>query len=212
MNALLRPFAEVTANDRWMPNGFAQPEEARLGEAKEFLGDAQRDCVTSWWLQVRRNANTPNWDFVSTCTIGGQRGLVLLEAKAHAGELNSNDRCAAANEQNRKCIVQAIEEANGALGKEWSLKTDRCYQLSNRFAWAWKVASLGIPVALVYFGFLKADEMRQPFSDHADWERCLLQYAQDCVSQNVWNTGPIMVNRTPLIPLIRSANVNVVAS
>ena len=32
--------------------------------------------------------------------------------------------------------------------------------MSNRFAWAWKLASSSVPVVLIYLGFLRADEMR----------------------------------------------------
>jgi hypothetical protein len=33
------------------------------------------------------SANTPNWDLVSGCQIGNRQGLILVEAKAHEGEL-----------------------------------------------------------------------------------------------------------------------------
>jgi hypothetical protein len=196
-----------------MPKGFLQPDEAKLGRTKGLLDDEhQCETVTCWWLAVRRNANTPNWDLVSTCTIDGHKGLVLLEAKAHEPELHLNDRCIAANKQNRKQIIRAIGEANKALGNGWSLSAVRRYQLSNRFAWAWKVASLGKPVVLVYLGFLNAYEMGQPFQNHAAWERCLHEYADTCVPQSAWTSGSILVDNTPLIPLIRSAAVNVVAT
>lgn len=211
MTSLIKPFAEVSEKDQYMPKGFSRPDEAKLGETRRFLDDEQRESVTSWWLAVRRNANTPNWDLVSTCRIRGRKGLILLEAKAHAGELNSNDCCGAGNEQNRKRINQVIEEASGNLGNGWSLTTVGHYQLSNRFAWAWKIASLGKPVVLVYLGFLNASEMSQPFHDHAVWERCLLEYADRCVPRSAWNSE-MTINGTPLIPLIRSADVNVIAT
>jgi hypothetical protein len=195
-----------------MPGGFLQPDEAKLGETKGFLDD-ERQCetVTRWWLAVRRNANTPNWDLVSTCTIDEHKGLVLLEAKAHEPELHLKDRCGAANKQNRKQIIQAIGEANKALRNGWLLSADRCYQLRYRFAWAWKVASLGRPVVLIYLGFLNAHEMDQPFQNLAAWERSLLEYADGCGTGIAWNSK-IMVNGTPLIPLILCADVNVVAT
>lgn len=217
VNSLIQPFAEVSEQDRHMPEGFCYPEEARLGETTGFLDAGQvhekekRKALTEWWLAIPESANTPNWDFVSRCKVAGREGLVLLEAKAHSGELKPDDCCGAKNQKNRERIFQAIEEASKALGKGWSLRADRCYQLSNRFAWAWKAASMGVPVVLVYLGFLNAVEMPQPFQDHAAWERCLLEYADGSVPQNAWNSE-IIINSTPLIPLIRSADVNVVAS
>ena len=64
-----------------------------------------------------------------------------------------------------------MSEANQALNQTlpgWALSSKRHYQLSNRFAWAWKLADLRLPVVLVYLGFLKANEMRkygEPFAD-----------------------------------------------
>jgi hypothetical protein len=211
MNSLIQPFAEVTVGDRYTPGGFLRPDEAKLGETKGFLDPDERETVTRWWLAVRGNANTPNWNLVSTCKIGGRDGLVLLEAKAHAGELKRADRCGAGNQQNSERIIEAIGEASKALGNGWSLRADRCYQLSNRFAWSWKVASLGKPVVLVYLGFLNACEMPEHFQDDAAWEHSLVEYAGGCVPPTAWNSR-IMVNGTPLIPLIRPANVSVVVA
>jgi hypothetical protein len=210
INSLVQPFAEVDDKDRFMPEGFSQPDEARLSEASKFLDDEKRKALTAWWLAVPDKANTPNWDFVSTCAIGERRGLILVEAKAHAAELKSNDCCSATNENNRKQIRQAIQEATAALGAGWSLKDDQHYQLSNRFAWSWKIASLGVPVVLVYLGFLNASEMPEPFSSHPAWEDCLLEYAKDRVPENTWGSK-VSVNGAGFIPLIRSADVNIVA-
>jgi hypothetical protein len=209
LNSLVQPLAKVGEADRYMPEGFCKPEEARLGETSGFLTEEQRKVVTDWWLAVRKNANTPNWDIISTCTIGGRKGLVMVEAKAHEGELNPNDRCGAGNERNRERIETAIGDVNQKLGEGWKLSIDSHYQLSNRFAWAWKVASLGVPVVLVYLGFLNAHEMGKPFTSHEGWERSLLTYADGTVPRSVWNSDSLKVNDAPLIPLIRSADVNV---
>jgi hypothetical protein len=219
LNSMVQPQAEVGEEDRYMPEGLCRPDEAKLGETSGFLTDGQHEEVTGWWLAVRERANTPNWDIVSTCTIEGRKGLILVEAKAHSGELNPNDRCGAGNDQNRAKIAAAIAAANTALngaGWAWSLSSERFYQLSNRFAWAWKVASLGVPVILVYLGFLNAAEMSQPFASHEAWEQCLLAYADGCVPRQTWFSGSIQVSSpggsTPLTPLIRSADVNIRAS
>ena len=37
---------------------------------------------------------------------------------------------------------------SAATGLQWGLSRDDHYQLSNRFAWCWKLATLGIPVVL----------------------------------------------------------------
>jgi hypothetical protein len=51
----------------------------------------------------------------------------------------------------------AISEATSALqliAPEISLSRDYCYQFANRIAFAWKIASTGVPVAMIYLGFI----------------------------------------------------------
>jgi hypothetical protein len=63
-------------------------------------------------------------------------------------------------------IGAAIESAR--MGFEagtrlaWHISRDSHYQISNRFAWSWKLTQLGIPVVLVYLGFLNASDMPMP--------------------------------------------------
>jgi len=190
LNSIVQPIATVGKQDRYMPEGFCKPGETKLGdETSGFLTAEQREDATDWWLAVRQKANTPNWDIVSRCTIDGHKGLVMVEAKAHAGELNPNDCCGAQNEQNRQRLDDAIRLANQKLGEGWKLSTDSRYQLSNRFAWAWKLASLGVPVVLVYLGFLNASEMNQPFATHEAWERCLPTQTEPCLAAYGIPTG-----------------------
>jgi len=76
-----------------MPGGFLEPEEAKLGECPAFLGDDLRRRLTDWWLKVPKQANTPNWDLVSTCKVGGEPGIILVEGKAHGGECKKEGKC-----------------------------------------------------------------------------------------------------------------------
>jgi hypothetical protein len=110
LNSLIQPIASVSDQDFYMPKGFLEPNEAKLGETVGFLSDEQRETVTSWWLAERKGANTPNWDTCSTCTIGRHRGLVLVEAKAREGELKADDQCQSTNESNQRSIRQAIND------------------------------------------------------------------------------------------------------
>ena len=203
LNGLVHPHATVGPLDNRMPRGFQQPGEAKLGEDPPFLSDDHRESVTAWWLKVRRNANTPNWDLVSQATVDGKPGLILVEAKAYV------------NAENMKQIAKAIAEADRELNEiapGWALKASSHYQISNRFAWAWKVASLGVPVVLVYLGFLNAEEMQSPtrkiFRGKDEWRKGVLKHATGIVPPAVWEQG-IKVNGTPLRALIRSMDVNV---
>ena len=216
----------IGGGDRWMP--FGKPvqreddswdetpaREARLGGLTALFAPDERcrrelgDQLRKWWLSVPRGANTPNWDIASTCTIKGQRGLLLVEAKAHSAELGESGSFSSRNPGNRERIRLAITEATAGLqaatGSPWKLSPDTHYQLSNRFAWSWKLASLDIPVVLLYLGFLNAEDMAdrgQVFGSEGQWERSLRAYSEGVVDNRCWGQW-IDLNGVPLLPLIR---------
>lgn len=220
LTALVKPFALVSPKDFWMPGGFLKPDEAKLGETPGFLCAEHREMAMAWWLKVRhQNANTPNWDIASTCTIGNKQGLILAEAKAHDKELRTEGKrkTRKTNKDNHNQIGAAIRQANNALNDilpGWALSRDSHYQLANRFAWAWKVTDLGCPVVLVYLGFLNATEMEdqgRPFSNHQEWRGCVQAHSNDVVPIEAW--GSLLdVGSTPLVPLIRSAEFSITSS
>lgn len=213
---MVTPFARVGLEDHWMPGGFLRPDEAKLGEISGFLSPQERENVTAWWLQVRRNANTPNWDIVSTCAIENRRGLVLVEAKAYDMELRPEGKVKTeeTNENNHEHIALAIRQANDGLNDilgGWSLSRDSCYQLANRFAWAWKLADMGTPVVLVYLGFLNATEMEDRghnFLNHQEWYNCIMSHTGGVVPHEAWERI-LRIRGTPLVPLVRSADFSV---
>jgi hypothetical protein len=210
LTALAAPHASVDPErDQWMPEGFAAPAEAKLGEAPGFLPAEQRGTITTWWLAKVPNANTPNWDLASTAMIDGRPGLLLVEAKAHVKELSPEGKLAVGHPANHARIECAIAEANSGLSTSvpgWSLSRDACYQLANRFAWSWKLATMGIPVVLVYLGFLGAREMRDLgplLADAPSWDRLVKSHARGHVPESVWERT-LAVGPTSLTPLIRS--------
>jgi len=218
------PGIHVEAKDFWMPQGLpvrkANREwdknpikEAKLGESTGFLSDDQRENVTSWWLAARKRANTPNWDIASTCTIGGKDGLLLVEAKAHDAELKRYGKTLDKDASpgfiaNHKQIGRAIGAASAGLNKAmagWNLSRGSHYQLANRFAWAWKLASMGVLVVLVYLGFLCATEVNdlgKPFVDCADWSRVVLEHSRNIVPERAGDQG-IKAGCITIKPLIR---------
>jgi len=215
LNSLVAPHALVTTEDHWAPRGFLDPHEAELGKTPpEFLPNHDRDVLNSWWLAQPGRANTPNWDLVSTCRIENRRGLILAEAKAHEAEL-SDDRSGATNLGNSRQIEDALADATigwNALASGFALSANSHYQLSNRFAFAWKVARMGTPVVLLYLGFLDAQEMgdgsRILLKDHDQWHRCLLARSKGTIPEEVWDRT-FDVHGTPLTILIGSAVVGI---
>jgi hypothetical protein len=150
--------------------------------------------------------------------IDGTPGLLLVEAKAHEAELvkeAAGRRLAADDSLGRKAshvtIGAAIDSARIGLEAvtrlKWQISRDSHYQMSNRFAWSWKVAVLGIPVVLVYLGFLNANDMSKPgevpFANASAWKTIVSSHNAPLFSAEVWDRR-WTVNGLPFIPLIRS--------
>ena len=204
-----------------MPQGFKAVAEAVLPQAERLLAAEVRQELRSWWLAVSSShSQTPNFDLASTCTIDGRPGLLLVEAKAHELELTKeeagkplkasfSENSRRNEEQIGRVIAYASTALTEATGLAWSLSKDHHYQMSNRFAWAWKLTSLGLPVVLIYLGFLNCSEMRDmspPFASAADWEKAVLCHSLPLFPAGVWGQS-WLCNGQPLIPLIRSLDV-----
>lgn len=219
LTRLIAPAAVVSNSDSWMPVGFEDIEEPQLHKAPRLLDAEKGNRLREWWLSpASRSGKTPNFDIAGTCVINSVRGLLLVEAKAHDEELHferggrklKEGPADADRRASHDKIGEAIESAREGLASStslrWDISRDRCYQLSNRFAWAWKLTELGIPVVLVYLGFLRANEMRdrgEPLATHADWERLVLQHSRDVVPNDAWGRT-FQCNGATITPLIRS--------
>jgi len=218
LTSLVTPFAEVSRDDCWMPQGFADIEEAQLHKAPRLLDPRISAQLAAWWLApASLHGRTPNFDIASTCTIGDAPGLSLFEAKAHDNELNkeiagrrlgpdaSDDR-KRSHETIAAAIASACEGLQRATSLPFQIGRDTHYQISNRIAWAWKLSELRVPVVLVYLGFLNACEMRnrgEPFADHSEWERLVRSHSEPLFPPEVWDRQ-WFCNEQPFVPLIRS--------
>ena len=138
-------------------------------------------------------------------------GLILIEAKAHDMELKSEGK-SISDKENHEQIGSAIREAHIGLNKichGWLINRDSHYQLCNRFAWAWKVASCGVPVILIYLGFLHADEMSRcgrPFLPHLDWRALMLDHSKTLVPTIGWDSR-LQTNGAPMWAMVRSLDL-----
>jgi hypothetical protein len=176
------PECVISRPPAWRPRGHEDPTEACLEDSGEQFVPSARcwDDLASWWLRHRRGANKPNWDLVVACTIEGQPGLALVEAKAHERELDRRgkriDPDGSANSvANHEHIGEAIAEASAALDgiiRGVRLSRDSHYQLANRVAYSWKLASMGVPTVSIYLGFTGDTgiaDVGPPFRDRAHW-------------------------------------------
>lgn len=218
-NLVHLPNVAISSDNYWMPRGLKDYKETTLIDSSYFLSPDNRRELKTWWLKKPRGAMVPNWDIASTCIMKGVKGLLLVEAKAHDKELSEagKSRPTTANSQlNHKQIGQAIDQANSELNKVtagWALSRDSHYQLSNRFAWAWKLAMLGVPVILVYLGFLDATEMLdqgQPFNSCEAWQTCIRNHAKNIVPEDAWEKK-LEIDGTPVWFLIRSMQLKLEA-
>lgn len=201
-----------------MPNGIDGKREAQLHSASHLLQRDIRIALQDWWLAVAPSG-TPNWDIASTCKIGDKKGLLLIESHAYEGEMHRSPKRESTSDRgykNQQQIIKAIAEANEGLKvcmglQNWALSGESHYLFSDRFAWAWKVASLGVPVVLVNLCFLNATEMdgagRRIFTSPEQWSECVHKHAKGIVPRQVWNQQ-IKVNDTPLVTLIRSEQID----
>ena len=227
LNSLIDPWGEVpAASSCWMPNGFVDCEEAQLHRAERIITDAKdRDALLNWWLAVPGGpkTTTPNWDIASTCVIHGKPGILLIEAKAHAAELRNEERgkplggednkgVSLDSRRNHARIGCCIQEAGIALsqhtGLAWALSRDWCYQMANRFAWAWKLTDLGKPVILIYLGFVACDEMQDGkgqtlIVDDDAWQKMVEDHSRPLFPREVWNQE-WHVHGQSFIPLART--------
>ena len=111
---------KFSLEEKHVPLSKGKFNEAELKDfLKETFLPVIGDQIRDWWLDVvKPNTRTPNWDFVSTCSINGIKGLLLIEAKAHWNEVKENDKCGSSNEKNRNKIEFAINEAKEEINRQ----------------------------------------------------------------------------------------------
>lgn len=188
MTALLSKHGvSISIYDTWRPLGSLEDEEWDLRRfCATLLGlDMDSGAFDVWWVPSRyRN---PQWDLLATCAIDGRPGLLLVEAKANAAELSAAGKPLATSasprtRENHAVIGKCIDEANAALNAVlpgFAISRDTHYQLSNRIAFAWKLACCGLPVVLLYLGFTGDDGIvgvGEPIAGQGHWQRIMGAY------------------------------------
>jgi hypothetical protein len=121
----------------WLDFNFSE-ENASLCDDRELLGlefihDTQvQEKWKSFWPQT---GNIQNWDAVGKIHFDNYYEWLIVEAKGHVGEIESN--CGAINPTSKKKICWALRNASQAFSsqpkplKNWLVKY---YQYANRLA------------------------------------------------------------------------------
>jgi hypothetical protein len=157
--------------------------------------------------QLWVSPNPPKWDLISTCSFdglyGAGEGLVLLEAKAHEAELSWEGKRLGASasyrsKANHDRISEHVDEAGRWLNRSvpgtFKLDIDDRYQLANRLTTLACVARIGIPVVLVYWGFIGDREgfPRDYLWSQEHWQRCMGAYVHGVAPQGmIGRTCPV---------------------
>jgi HD domain len=141
----------------------------------DFIG--ARSVQNAWKAFWPQHAGIHNWDAVARIDVDGTVEWLLVEAKAHLGEIESN--CGAKPEGGRGTITAALELTKKALGvgadRDW---LNRYYQFCNRIAVADFLRRNGIPTKLLFIYFTgDFAEGRECPSNEAGWRQALA--AQD---------------------------------
>lgn len=183
----------ITTKDVSSPNAQIPSKEVTLSTfLRQNFDQKKAVAITDWW--IKHGTATPKWDLISTCTIDGKRGILLVEAKAHHGELKKDKKllkkdASIETEQNHEQIYNVIDNVKKQLNYKISditISRDKCYQFSNRVAHAWWLANQGIPVVLLYLGFLKVDDLNENnkkpkyklFTSHEKWKTCFEEHTK----------------------------------
>ena len=201
-----------------MPLGPEHPQEGRLNTFTAPVLVPHRTALKQWWLG-QGGGNTPNWDIAVACKVNGEDGLVLVEAKANVQELKAagkwqDAKASAESRRNHDQIGRAIALAAKGLsdhcpGIELSHKAH--YQLSNRIAFAWKLASLGVPTVLVYLGFLGDQgicDAGEPLVNDEQWQKLVGDHLEAIHAEKLLN-GPVAVGASKFWLTVRSREVQV---
>ncbi len=173
LNAEIQEQAGVIIQ-RWLDFPFDKSRRLLDGEWKglDFLPEDEpaREAWNDFWPQT---GNVPNWDAVGAAQNDGQIEWLLVEAKAHIGELQSE--CKAEEPASKEQIRKALAEAKGAFGVSPSTNwLAPYYQYCNRLAVLHFLAQHDIAARLLFIYFTgDSNPSADCPKDEAGWQAAL---------------------------------------
>lgn len=121
------PFAQTWPNEK-APDQWPDAEWLSLNFLRQDSA-----VVREWRDRWPHGRGVMNWDAVGEVEIAGQHDWLLVEAKAHLGEIKTD--CGAESDNSKKRITRVFDETKKALGAhpaaDWM---KRYYQFANRLA------------------------------------------------------------------------------
>ena len=164
--------ASISETDSRMPDPPFTKDEADNNSIAEMLSlYLGNDTESQWWRSTLKKYASQSWDLISTCTIDGKKGLLLVEAKAKKGEIRIFPR--------RKSSYEYTDVNNEFRQFEpyINLSTNKCPQLSRHIVHSWAMAKQDLPVVLLYLCF-RFKNGHRVFKRHFDWKRYLINTAR----------------------------------
>ena len=167
--------AALGANQvEWLDFPFSSVGRPRRDD-REFKGLAfldRKDILAKWSQFWPQSGNVQNWDAVGQATFGNEETWVLVEAKAHAGEIESH--CGAKSQRSKAKIAKALSEVRvhvGATKQPLEHWLEPYYQYANRLAVLYFLEREGVNAHLVnvYFYGERKSNWQCPQSA-AEWE------------------------------------------
>jgi hypothetical protein len=184
MNGLLDGTgAVVAADDHWYPCGRSKKKDWTEAELEDYLKrhpiPGYSGLDRRWWIAFK--GTRPTWDLICQLDFDGKPGLLLVEAKAHIGEMSEKNSKSPVDKKNDRSVANDLSirlrlaETNlglNALGLgSFRLSADHDYQLSNRIAYLQKLASDGVPTVLMYLGWIGSPDWKtDPLATESAWE------------------------------------------
>ena len=155
------------------------------------LGHLANDLRDYW------PANGPQWDALGRTSDGR---VLLVEAKAHVGELAST--CGATSASSRERIARALSATRATFGAD--VRSDWMtgyYQYANRLAHLQFLRAQGVDATLVFVYFTGDEDMPEPH-DHAGFERAIGEVHEALgfpAGHSIPNVADIFVNISEII-------------
>lgn len=180
LNAAIR--ATVGCGDvRWLDCPFDPASDWKDAEWKglEFL-PSNSPAREAWRRAWPQRGNPPNWDAIGQVTRNGSSEWLLVEAKAHTGEIQSS--CGAKDGPARQLIQETLNATKRRLAvaeeHDWM---NGYYQLCNRLAVLNILQEAGVPARLLFIYFT-GDDFGRPGNacpqSEAEWQPALEDQAR----------------------------------
>ncbi len=146
----------------WLEHRCKQDSKTKFVDAEwtglDFLAD-DLPIKADWKQFWPQTGNQQNWDAVGIVQVGSSVDLLLVEAKAHIGELES--KCGASEEGGRGTIREAIEKTQAYYNispthakHDW---LNHYYQYANRMCALYFLNTHNVSTRLLYIYFTGED-------------------------------------------------------